>query len=121
MTSPEIFNRETRFATRANSMLNPLNPKVGVLQIGDKGLAFYAENGKGFIQIPWDTITLVRVQMFFNGRYVRGFNIETTDGHNLEFIVHQAKEALKEMRKELPRDHFIRSKENLKGLFRRKR
>lgn len=116
----EMLNHEVYFLTRANSVLNPLDPKTGILLLGNNGIEFRAEKTQGYIQIPWGSIARVRVQMFFSGKYIRGFFIETTDKQDLEFIVSDAKTFLKEMRKHLNRNQFVVNKSNLAGIFKRK-
>lgn len=114
-----MLNNELDFMTRANSKLNPLSPKSGLILIGNNGFEFREEKGPGYIQIPWPTIVQVRVQMFFGGRYVRGFFIQTDDEQLLEFIVSDAKETLKSMRKYLDREKFIRNQSNIAEIFKR--
>lgn len=116
-----MLNNELDFMTRANSKLNPLAPKSGLLLIGNNGVEFQAEKSPGYIQIPWSSITEVSVQMFFKGKYVRGFFIETDEDQLLEFIVSDAKEALRNMRKYLKREQFVSTPSNLGQLFRRKK
>jgi hypothetical protein len=116
----KMLNNELDFMTRANSKLNPLSPKSGLIFIGNNGIEFREEKGPGFIQMPWSTIVQVRVQMFFGGRYVRGFFIQTEEDQLLEFIVSDAKEALKKMRKYLDRDVFVRNQSNIAQIFKRK-
>ncbi|MDO4680666.1 MAG: DUF956 family protein [Aerococcus sp.] len=116
------INQETEFITRANSMLNPINPHSGLLLIGDTGMEFQGEKDPGYIQIPWRFITQVRVQLLFWDRYVRGFTVETADEtgkREFEFIVKDAKTALKTMRKHLPRETFIRQRSNFGQLFKK--
>lgn len=118
------INQETAFVTRANAMLNPLNPHSGLLLIGDGGIEFQGEKDPGYIQIPWRFITQVRVQFFFWDRYVRGFTIATEDGDNgakeFEFVVKDAKTALKTMRQHLDRAVFIRQRSNFGQLFKKR-
>lgn len=111
------LNIEVTFVSKANAMINPIDPKSGLLMVGDKGVEFREENGPGFIQIPWVNITRIRVQMFFKGRYVRGFYFETDEGQLLEFVVDEAKDSLRAMRKYLPREKFVAQQSNLANLF----
>lgn len=113
------LNNELDFMTRANSLLDSLAPKPGLLMIGNQGVEFRAEKGSGYIQIPWTSIVGVRVQMFFKGWYVRGFFIETNEDQLLEFIVSDAKEALREMRKHLDRKQFVKNPSNFQQMFKR--
>lgn len=119
MEEAPFLNTDVDFMTRANSMLNPLDPKSGLLLIGNQGIEFRAEKGPGYIQIPWQSITQVRVQMFFKGLYVRGFFIETNESQLLEFIVSDAKKALRAMKSHLKREQFVSNQSNLLQLFKR--
>ncbi|MGX7349871.1 DUF956 family protein [Dolosicoccus paucivorans] len=111
------LNDTVDFVTRANSTYQPLNPKPGLLIIGDHGVEFLSKNGQGFIQIPWHTIQKVHVQLLFKGRYVRGFFIETSDEHRLEFIVSKGKDCLRAMYRYLSRNQFVVKESNFKSLF----
>ncbi len=114
-----MLNSEIDFLTRANSKLNPVDPKSGILLLGNNGLEFRAEKSQGYIQMPWKSIATVHVQLFFGGRYVRGFFIETKENQSLEFIVSDAKTTLKKMRKYLGREQFVSNKSNFASMFKR--
>lgn len=121
MEDSPMLNTEIEFMTRANSKLNPLDPKSGLLLIGDQGVEFRAEKTQGYIQIPWASIVRVRVQMFFKGRYVRGFFIETNEDQLLEFVVSDAKAALRSMHNHLKREQFVANPSNFAQIFKRKK
>jgi hypothetical protein len=120
MSEKNMLNNEIEFMTRANSMLNPMDPKSGILLIGNNGVEFRAEKSPGYIQIPWKAIVEVRVQMFFKGKYVRGFFIETNEEQLLEFIVSDAKETLRKMQPHLKREQFVQNPNNIFEMFKRK-
>lgn len=111
------LNTKVEFVSKANAFINPVNPKPGILMVGDKGVEYKEETGPGFIQIPWANIKYVRVQMFFKGRYVRGFTFQTDEDQLLEFVVEDAKDSLRSMRKYLPREQFVAQRSNFAGLF----
>lgn len=117
----ESLNTTVDYAIKANSFLNPINPKTGVLAIGNNGVEFRASNGAGYIQIPWQNIVQVRAQIMFRGKYIRSFDIVTDDNQTLNFVISDAKEALKAMRKYLDRDQMVQAKSNLKSIFKRKK
>lgn len=119
MEETPFLNNDVDFMTRANSMLNPLDPKSGIMLIGNQGIEFRAEKGPGYIQIPWKSITHVRVQMFFKGLYVRGFFVETNENQILEFVVSDAKKALQTMNAYLQREQFVSNPSNFLKLFQR--
>lgn len=109
----EFLNTTIEYTTRANALINPILPKSGLFLMGEKGLEFRSEKGPGFIQIPWSSVENVFVQMLFAGRYVRGFTIETDEGQHFEFVVDDAKDTLKYMRKYLERKTFQANKSNI--------
>lgn len=111
--SVDFLNATVEYTTRANAMLNPIIPKSGIFLMGEKGIEFRSEKGPGFIQIPWTSVENIFVQMLFGGRYVRGFTIATDEGLLFEFVVNDAKDTLKYMRKYLERDVFQASKSNI--------
>lgn len=111
----QMLNKEVEYITKANTFINPLDPKSGILALGDQGLEFRTANGQGFIQIPWHTVKVVRVQILFWGKYIRGFFIETTDNNSFNFVVSRAKEALPVMKKHLGREKLVQNKSNFKG------
>ena len=119
MEDQTLLNNEVAFMTRGNSKLNPLAPQSGIVILGNNGFEFRSEKSPGFIQIPWSSIVEVRVQMFFKGKYVRGFFIRTDEEQDFEFIVSEAKEALRYMRKHLNREQFVRQASNLAQMFKR--
>lgn len=120
MSEKNMLNNEIEFMTRANSMLNPMDPKSGILLLGNNGIEFRAEKSPGYIQIPWEAVVEVRVQMFFKGKYVRGFFIETNEDQLLEFIVSDAKETLRKMQPHLKREQFVQNPNNIFEMFKRK-
>ena len=115
----EFLNKDVDYTTRANALINPILPKSGLLLMGNAGIEYRSEKGPGFIQIPWTSIIGVRVQMFLGGRYVRGFFIETTEKQLFEFVVDDAKNALKYMRSHLKREQFVANPSNIKDMFKR--
>lgn len=115
----EQLNSQVEYMIRANSFYNPLIPKAGIFLVGDKGIKFMAKSGTGFIQIPWTSIEQVRVQLFFGGRYVRGFFIDTDEDDSLEFVISDGKAWLRAMRKHLAREKFSAIEKSFQRLFRK--
>lgn len=118
--SPRALNESVDYMTRANSLYNPLLPKPGIFLVGDQGMEFIAKSGSGFIQIPWSAVKAVRAQLFFGGRYVRGFFVDTVDDQTLEFVVSDGKNCLRAMYKYLSREKLTAVKGQLTQLFKRK-
>lgn len=93
------LNTKVEFATKAKSFFNPIDPKQGMILIGDKGVEFQKVDGPGFIQIPWGEINKVRADVIFK-KHIRGFIIDTNE-YSFNFLVQDAKSTLIEMRKHL--------------------
>lgn len=103
----EPLNRKVELEIRANSMYTSMNPKPGVIFIGDRGLEFRGE-GQGYIQIPWKEMTGIRAQIFFGNHYVRGFFVDTKSG-SFNFVVTKGKKALQVMGQHLPHTMFTKN------------
>ena len=114
------LNSTVELAVKANSFLDPINPKPGVMALGNNGVEFRASNGEGYIQIPWRNIIIVQAQVFFNGRYIRGFDIITDDNQVLNFVVADAKKTLRVMREHLESSQLEKKRGNFSNLFKRK-
>lgn len=93
------LNTEIEFATKAKSFFNPIDPKQGLLIVGDKGVEFQKVDGPGYIQIPWNEIIKVRADVIFK-KHIRGFFIDTKE-YSFNFLVQDARQTLIEMRKHL--------------------
>ena len=116
----QSLNQEVNWVTPTRSTYNPLFPKEGLLAVGNVGLDYRAQNGQGFIQIPWEEVQHIYVQMLFKGRYIRAIDVLTEDDQHFEFIVKDPKITLKEIRKHLDRSKFSARQGNLATLFKRK-
>lgn len=112
----QLLNKDVAYIAKANAFLNPLDPKAGILAMGEQGIEFRTQSGQGFIQIPWHTVKQVRVQILFWGKYVRGFFIETQDGNSFNFVAGQAREALPVLQQHLGRDKLVQNQNNFKRL-----
>lgn len=112
----QLLNKKVEYIAKANTFLNPLDPKTGILAMGDQGIEFRTDNGKGFIQIPWHMVKLVRVQILFWGKYVRGFFIDSQDGNSFNFVASQARDALPVLQKHLGREKLVQNRNNFKSL-----
>src|SRR5699024_10079161 len=121
MNDENMLNKKIEFMSRAHSKLNPLASQSASLIIGDNEVEFCSEKSPGYVQIAWSSIVQIRVQMFFKGRYVRGFFIGTDENQDFEFIVSNAKEVLRKMRNHLGREQFVRNPSNLSQIFHRKK
>ncbi|KRM71636.1 DUF956 family protein [Lacticaseibacillus brantae] len=105
----ESLNKTVEYAIKVNSMITPNDPKPGVMALGDNGLEYRANNGVGFIQVPWANITLIRAQIM-GKKHVRGFFVDLDDGRSLNFVASDAIPALRVMRDHLGSDKLVRTK-----------
>lgn len=104
-------NTKVSFTTKANMMTGSFGSKHGDILIGDKAFEFYnRRNTDDYLQIPWQEITLVRAQLLFKDKYIRGFFIDTKQAGSFNFIVKEAGKTLKTMRDILGNDKIVRSK-----------
>ncbi|MGY3766183.1 DUF956 family protein [Vagococcus vulneris] len=113
----ESLNQEVDVAVKANAFLNPVNPKTGIMAIGDKGVEFRETDGAGYVQVPWQNIVQVRAQVYLKGKYIRSFDIVTDANQSLNFVTTDAIDALKAMRKHLTKEQMIQAPGNFKRLF----
>lgn len=115
------LNTQVDLAVKANSFINPIDPKQGVMAIGNNGVEFRASNGVGYIQIPWDNIVQVRAEVYRRGKYIRSFDIITDSNQTLNFVAADAIDALKAMRVYLNKDQMIQAPSHFKNMFKRKK
>lgn len=114
------LNRTVDLAIKANAFYQPLVPKQGIMALGDQGLEFRAVNGVGYIQIPWKNIVQVRAHVYFKGRYIRGFDVETDEQQVFNFVTSDTRNALRVMKAYLDSQKLVKAKSNFKQLFRKK-
>lgn len=82
-------------------------PSYGKVMVGDKAFEFYNErNVVDYVQIPWDEVTFVVVDVKFKGRYIPRFEIRTREAGNFIFATRETKKTLQEIRKHIPADHM---------------
>lgn len=117
----ESLNRQVEIAVKANAFLNPVNPKAGIMAIGDNGVEFRETDGAGYVQIPWSNIVQVRAQVYFKGKYIRSFDIITDTNQSLNFVTTDAIDALKAMRQHLSKEQMIQAPGNFRRLFSRRK
>ena len=101
-----------------------LGNKNGDILVGDKAFEFYnSRNPEDYVQIPWEEIKLVRAQIFFNDKYIRGFFVDTKSAGTFNFVVKNAGKTLKTMRDFIGNEKIVRNKPlfSIKNLFSRKK
>ena len=117
-------NTKVLFNTKGNLLSGMLGNKNGDILVGDKAFEFYnLRNPEDYIQIPWEEIKLVRAQIFFNDKYIRGFFVDTKSAGTFNFVVKNAGKTLKTMRDFIGNEKIVRNKPlfSIKNLFSRKK
>ena len=117
-------NTKVLFNTKGNLLSGMLGNKNGDILVGDKAFEFYnSRNQEDYIQIPWEEIKLVRAQIFFNDKYIRGFFVDTKSAGTFNFVVKNAGKTLKTMRDFIGNEKIVRNKPlfSIKNLFSRKK
>nr|WP_315048880.1 DUF956 family protein [uncultured Leptotrichia sp.] len=117
-------NTKVLFNTKANLLSGMLGNKNGDILVGDKAFEFYnSRNPEDYIQIPWEEIKLVRAQIFFKDKYIRGFFVDTKSSGTFNFVVKNAGKTLKTMRDFIGNEKIVRNKPlfSIKNLFSRKK
>ncbi|WP_124059368.1 DUF956 family protein [Vaginisenegalia massiliensis] len=105
------LNSRVDFNTKANLLMGGFGAKHGDILIGNQALEFYnSRNPEDFLQIPWQEIHLVRAQILFGNRYIRGFYLDTKANGTFNFVVKDAGKCLKQMQSYLKPDQLVRAK-----------
>lgn len=117
-------NTKVLFNTKGNLLSGMLGNKNGDILVGDKAFEFYnSRNPEDYVQIPWEEIKLVRAQIFFYDKYIRGFFVDTKSAGTFNFVVKNAGKTLKTMRDFIGNEKIVRNKPlfSIKNLFSRKK
>lgn len=117
-------NTKVLFNTKGNLLSGMVGNKNGDILVGDKAFEFYnSRNPEDYVQIPWEEIKLVRAQIFFNDKYIRGFFVDTKSAGTFNFVVKNAGKTLKTMRDFIGNEKIVRNKPlfSIKNLFSRKK
>lgn len=108
----EGFNRRVDLVIKANSFASPIFPKPGKLAFGDTGIEFIADDGQGFMEIPWVNVTQVMADVI--GSYVRSIQISTDETAPLDFVVSDGANALRCIRDHIGREKIVAAPSNFK-------
>lgn len=80
-------------------------PFYGNIMVGDKAFEFYNETKlNDYIQIPWEEITYVVVDMYFNGMYIPRFEIRTKNNGKFRFSARDNRSTLRAIKTHIPRE-----------------
>lgn len=114
--SPEL-NHQVELVVRANTFVNPIFPKPGTLALGERGLEYRADSGRGYIQIPWTSIEGVEVDIPA-GDYVRSIKVSTKETRPLEFVVSDGKNLVRALSSHLGREKLTTAPQNVQSAVR---
>ena len=82
----------------------------GQIMVGNKAFEFYnSKNPKDYIQIPWDEIDLVIGSVYFKGKWIPRFAIQTKKNGTFPFAARHPKKVLRAIRNHVNPDHIVRS------------
>ena len=112
---PEDLNSEIELAVQANACLSTLFPRAGTLMLGNAGVEFRGRGGAGFVQVPWDALSVVRVDVY--GSFVRSVELHVADGRSLSFVVSDGAEVVRCMSRHLDRSQLVPATKPLSHLI----
>lgn len=72
------LNDAVEVAGSGNLLASGIIPRPGTFELGDAGLEFIPEDERGRVQVPWDAIVSVDVDLFRGS--VRTMEIHTSTG-----------------------------------------
>lgn len=98
----EGFNSTVDLVIKANSFTSAVFPKPGKLAFGNSGIEFVADEGNGFMEIPWPNIERVMADII--GSYVRSIRIFTDETAPLDFVISDGANALRCIRDHIGRE-----------------
>jgi|GEM_PF-2111026 len=88
-----------------NCFASGIIPKPGTFELGDVGLEFIPEDRKGRVQVPWDVIVSVDVDLFRGS--VRNMEIHTSTGLTHVIVIDEDVAALRCMRDHIGREKIV--------------
>lgn len=115
---PGPLNESVELCVRATSSFSPLFPKQGLLVLGERGVEFRARDGRGFVQVPWEEIDLVRVDAY--GKFVRSVELCVSGGRSLPFVLSEGARVVRAMNEHLGRAKLVPARRPLTDLITRR-
>ena len=95
----------------------------GNIMVGNKAIEFYNDrNLSDYVQIPWNEVTYVVVDVHFKGKYIPRFEVRTRASGTFIFTTKNNKKTLRAIRNYVPADHMRQALslwQNLKRRFTR--
>ena len=89
--------QKQNFVDKATSFIGMAT--YGQIMIGDKAFEFYnSKNPKDYIQIPWNEVDLIIASVYFKGRWIPRFAIQTKQNGIFPFAARHPKAVLRACR-----------------------
>ena len=101
---PDPINTDIDIEVNANAFTNPMFPKTGILYIGDAGIEFRAQGSKGFVQVPWVELDIVKCDVY--GEFVRSIEVVCKNGIALRFVIDRGDEVVRAINKHVDRSQL---------------
>lgn len=100
-TKAELTDKATSFIGMAT---------YGQIMVGDQAFEFYNDkNPRDYIQIPWDEVELVIASVYFKGKWIPRFAIQTKRNGTFPFAARHAKRVLRAIRNHVDPDKLVYS------------
>lgn len=84
--------------------------EYGHIMIGDKAFEFYHQrDARKYIQIPWEEIDYVIASVFFKGRWISRYSIQTKKDGTFAFASKDPKQVLRAIRVYVDSQRMVKS------------
>ncbi|MDN6640313.1 MAG: DUF956 family protein [Tetragenococcus sp.] len=104
----ESLNTKVDLAVDATSFVGLA--QYGQILIGDNAFEFYnAKNAQDYIQIPWKEVDYVVANVFFKGKWISRYAIETKKDGTFNFASKDTKKVLRAMRAYVAYDRMVQA------------
>lgn len=110
-SSHKPLNEINILTVDARYVRDQLNVMQGTVTLGNNGLEFERQFKNGYVQVPYDQIDKVQVQIAF-GRFYRGFYLITKDGKKMNIMTSKTKQVIHVFNRKLASDQIERYRRN---------
>ncbi len=84
--------------------------EYGHIMIGDKAFEFYHQrDARKYIQIPWEEVDYVIASVFFKGRWISRYSIQTKKDGTFAFASKDPKQVLRAIRVYVDSQRMVKS------------
>ncbi|KRM57416.1 DUF956 family protein [Secundilactobacillus malefermentans] len=115
-----MFNQINELSIKANYFPNQIKALHGNLVLGNIGLEFKPDWSMNGVQIPYDQIAKIQVQVIFK-KWFRGFFVLTKNGQRIQFLTRDTKRVIHVLNRKM--DHQLitvyRGSLSFKSMFRK--